>query len=757
MSTIPPLSPSIKKKKQTKEERREVRKLRKAARKKEKRKERDRFILIEQKNRRKKRNDEKNVASQRLTSMMDHYLDYSSSQNKKLSAPRVQVPATGNFETARSTDAETMLFHLLSRQAATTHPAYFGSSSKRNMIDANLISPIWYNYDHTKEANLKPSLRHPAAGWPRHWISDESEIVLDSVKDTMNESGSDDDDEDFLEKEKNTESEIETEESSEEEDDDEEEKRKRKNETEIEKEEREERKAEIKAEKRRKRRLEKERKIEERKFKKTKFELNQSLLLTSLRADKTHPVCWNRKRATINNQHPAFGHRFLKSLNRTKCQSTIIHPSTTNRTLMRKELPKPIYEIPKYNQNKDHTIPADIHVELPKGPIECPVCKGQPGRLGRSGCAACWRNPSILPWTFPARTMPGVEQGYSVSNLKFQTLLRLRKRGDERVTRAKNVRQELPSVSGNLLNAGDIEKDRANADLCTHTPFYSRSALSLHRVKNEQDMLRIIIRNLPDDGILVDLKVCPHVTTLAHLNLLYVCNSSDPTCGLCLEGRASPLVLIVPTEEGAYHIDLRQENVTDLQGYYNFSPGSATYLSELKFGNRTLNGSPDTLLLLRVPVLSNIAVRQLLTVFLSVNTSMKIESNSRAVRLLRNKMFEIPSLLPGEDVIQSYMTPLMLRKREVKRMIEEQVRAEEKAREDEKNRIERAEEQRKWKQARRLKNRELLLKKQAAEAAEKRRLENIKKANQKLEEERIAKRKKEAAKQAMMLLRAGKG
>ena len=218
------------------------------------------------------------------------------------------------------------------------------------------------------------------------------------------------------------------------------------------------------------------------------------------------------------------------------------------------------------------------------------------------------------------------------------------------------------------------------------------------------------------------------------------------------------MVLIVPTEEGAFHIDLRQENITDLHGFYNFSPGSATVLSELKFGNKIIRPGkdPDTLLLLRVPVLSNIAVRQLLTVFLSVNTSMQIGPNSRAVRLLRNKMFEIPHILPGLDCIQSYMTPLMLRKREVKQMIAAQVRAEEQAVEQEQFRVARAEQQRKWKQARKAKNRALLLKRQASELAEKRRLEGIKVANKKAEVERIAKKKKEAAKKAMLLLRAGK-
>ena len=109
-----------------------------------------------------------------------------------------------------------------------------------------------------------------------------------------------------------------------------------------------------------------------------------------------------------------------------------------------------------------------------------------------------------LPWTFPPRTMPGVEQGYSVTNLKFQSLLRIRKRGDERVSRAKNTRRELPSVSGKNAAGGDLEKDRANADLCTHTPFHCRPALSLHRIKNESDLLHIIVRNLPDDGVLVE-------------------------------------------------------------------------------------------------------------------------------------------------------------------------------------------------------------------------------------------------------------
>ena len=299
-----------------------------------------------------------------------------------------------------------------------------------------------------------------------------------------------------------------------------------------------------------------------------------------------HPTCWHRIRSTFP-AHPAFGHRFHQTiLLREQCVSSRSTPVVHGRMLTRQPLPKP-FDPSSLRQEQLHPERgggATVLVDLPVGPIECPVCKGQPGRLGRSGCPACWRNPITLPWTFPPRTMPGVEQGYSVTNLQFQSLLRIRKRGDERVSHAKNTRRELPSVSGTNTSGGDLEKDRATADLCTHTPFYCRPALSLHRIKHESDLLRIIIRNLPDDGVLVEMIVCPHVTTLAHLNLLYVANCADPTAGLCLEGRISPLVLVVPTEEGAYHIDLRQENVTDLHGFYNFSPGSSTTLSELRFG-----------------------------------------------------------------------------------------------------------------------------------------------------------------------------
>jgi len=165
---------------------------------------------------------------------------------------------------------------------------------------------------------------------------------------------------------------------------------------------------------------------------------------------------------------------------------------------------------------------------------------------------------------------------------------------------------------------------------------------------------------------------------------------------------------------------------------------------------------PDTLLLLRVPVLSNIAVRQLMTCFLSINTSMKIDFNSRSVRLIRNKMYEIPNILPGNDCIQQYMTPLMLRKRDLKMQIAAQVRAADKAVEEQNFRIARAEQSRRWKKARREKNRQLLLKRQAIELKEKRRLEVEKAEFKKRKLEKIAQKKRAEAKKAMQLLRAGR-
>ena len=263
------------------------------------------------------------------------------------------------------------------------------------------------------------------------------------------------------------------------------------------------------------------------------------------------------------------------------------------------------------------------------------------------------------------------------------------------------------------------------------------------------------MRTLPDDGVLVELVICPAVTTLSHLNLLYVANSNDPTAGMCLEGRVDPLVLVVPTEEGAYHIDLRQETPTDLHGRYQFSPGSSTFLSELRFGPKI--GHPgrehETLLLLRVPLLSNIAIRQLLTVFLSVNTSMKIGPNSRAVRLIRAKQYQIHGNLPGDDVIQTYMTPLMLRKREVKQEIAEQERRQAEAEEAERANLARAALEKQWKKTRREKNRALLLRKQAEELKLKRQKEQEEKERKAREVEKRAKKAREDARKAKLLLR----
>ena len=713
----------------SKKEQHKQRKMERHARRKERQVSKDKLILKQQKQRRKKRIEDASIAAQRLESMGNDYNEWVVERQRSNAAtiphchepPRLTVPATGQIETARSTAPETMLFELLSRKSQTIHPTFFGCESKRMQCDPYTESPIWYGYKHTAVTDISPYKRHPAAGLPRDWITNINNMNEYHDQD-MDGDVEDIDDEDlFISSKSKNDNENDNDNDSDKDSDKDSENDKDSD--------------------------------------NTNDNNNDNNNVQHQRNDPstTHPIYWNLIKSSFR-AHPAFTHHSPTTLERKQCNATEVNPAVYNRTLILKPLPTPLLDQPFRKPTDTSSGSRQIHIDLPKKPVECPVCKGQPGRLGRSGCPACWRNPKTLPWTFPARTMPGVEQGYSVSNLKFQSLIRIRKRGDERVARAKNTRRELPSVSGKSMAGGDLEKDRQNADLCTHTPFYSRPALALHRIKNESDMLRIIIRNLPDDGVLVDLVVCPHVTTLAHLNLLYVANTNDPMAGLCLEGRVSPLVLLVPTEHGAYHIDLRDMPMTDLHGFCNFSPGASTVLSELRFGNKVVRAGkvPDTLLLLRVPVLSNIAVRQLMTCFLSINTSMKIDFNSRSVRLIRNKMYEIPNILPGNDCIQQYMTPLMLRKRDLKMQIAAQVRAADKAVEEQNFRIARAEQSRRWKKARREKNRQLLLKRQAIELKEKRRLEVEKAEFKKRKLEKIAQKKRAEAKKAMQLLRAGR-
>ena len=113
----------------------------------------------------------------------------------------------------------------------------------------------------------------------------------------------------------------------------------------------------------------------------------------------------------------------------------------------------------------------------------------------------------------------------------------------------------------------------------------------------------------------------------------------------------------------------------------------------------------------------------------------------------------------GDDLIQNYMTPLMLRKREVKREIRKQEEAAARAEAEALERVERARREAKWKKARREKNRALLLKRQAAELAEKREKEEKKKEAQRALEEKIAKKRREEARklknQARLLAASG--
>ena len=360
----------------TKQSRKAARKILRSAKRKEKRKERDRLILQQQKARRRQRKDEQSIANQRLTSMMgkpeegNDYLQWVKEGNTgSMTAPRLNVASTGAFETARQTAPETMLFHLLSRQAEHLHPCFFGYDATKQQCQAAQESPIWYNYQATLETDVAPSVRHPAAGMPRRWTSDDA--ALNAIATDMNDDACSDDSDSEMEllgaasRPSTSSSSSRPGPRKETSDTDEDEGSEGSNEGRH----------------------------------KTKEDLNIPTLTT--------PICWHRTRAPIQHQHPAFGHRFRASLERKQCDAAVLHPATYNYTLTRKALPKPVHAIPIYKKNKDNTARPNITVTLPEGPVQCPVCKGQPGRLGRSGCPACWRSTAILPWTFPPRTMPG--------------------------------------------------------------------------------------------------------------------------------------------------------------------------------------------------------------------------------------------------------------------------------------------------------------------------------------------------------------
>ena len=419
----------------SKQSRKAARKVLRTAKRKEKRKERDRLILQQQKARRRLRKDAQSIANQRLTSMMgkpeegNDYLQWVKEGNTgSMTAPRLNVASTGAFETARQTAPETMLFHLLSRQAEHLHPCFFGYDATKQQCQVAQESPIWYNYQATLETDVAPNVRHPAAGMPRRWTSDDA--ALNAMATDMNDAGSDDSDSETellgaASRPSTSSSSSRPGLRNEGSDTDEDEGR---NESRTE----------------------------------TKEDLNIPTLTT--------PICWHRTRAPIQHQHPAFGHRFRTSLARKQCNAAVLHPATYNYTFTRKALPKPVHAVPIYRKNKDNTTRPNITVTLPEGPVQCPVCKGQPGRLGRSGCPACWRSTAILPWTFPPRTMPGTcvvcvvcvayqeEQFVPFFILAYLTLLRplplsFVQTPHRRRTRVRGVKFKIPTIVA-------VEKER---------------------------------------------------------------------------------------------------------------------------------------------------------------------------------------------------------------------------------------------------------------------------------------------------------
>ena len=223
---------------------------------------------------------------------------------------------------------------------------------------------------------------------------------------------------------------------------------------------------------------------------------------------------------------------------------------------------------------------------------------------------------------------------------------------------------------------GEIDdEDHAWAEWCKHTHLYSRNAIEIHREKHGHRILHITIKSLPDEDNVIDLYVDPKTTTTAELNFLVTFNSGDYRIGICSDGRQQCCVLVIPTTHGFYHIDCRTYPAMDLNNIALTSIGNITSLSELKLRTNPLkpfSDGPDTLCLLRMPVLSSIAIPRLCKRYFAANIS-QLHLNINW-KVLENKMFEVHDYLPGNDKFQ----------KELKVMIYEQIGAKERIQTEEK-------------------------------------------------------------------------
>ena len=321
----------------------------------------------------------------------------------------------------------------------------------------------------------------------------------------------------------------------------------------------------------------------------------------------------------------------------------------------------------------------------------CPICAALPKRKGLDGCPACYEHKydrfAPLPWLRDPRSLPGIQQGFRakpVRNLvtpprdhpnpqwdvnksheyvEFVKRLRIRKKRNPPIDVLKPIKEKAglelgpisytkPVFRGAATSMyGDQGKteDDENASFCMHTRLYSRQQIEIAREKRAARTLHIVIKTMPDD-FNVHLYVDPHTCSCEDLNRLVVMNCKDYEIGMCSDGRFQSLVLVIPTVKGFYHIDMRTYPPKNLHGIDIYSLASNTVLEELKIGTRAGKEPYEDLVMIKVPILSNVAIPRLFKRYFAANIDLlHIDVN---YALLENKMFEVHTQLPGDDPLQ---------------------------------------------------------------------------------------------------------
>jgi hypothetical protein len=314
---------------------REVRKRGKAAAKKR----REREIKERQWQSRKLREDNKSVATQRVQRMYND--EYRPWVNGGAAVAHPRLPhGPGNIEmrTARGSDPETMLFTLLSKRAETTHPALQGYTALRSTCDVHKVNPIWHGRSQmavtVPPVRVGPKWRHSAAGLVRAYVKDSAAEMRyqrwqrrqqriaeedydpdddseNSLSDSLSDLGNDDD-------EGNVDASS------------------------------------------------------------SASSTAPTITTATLSSATSTPILWHYARAPFT-AHSAFAQRPPSHTSlRDACPVHLITPVVWGVDLTRIPLPSPIQQpasaASMHDSNHDHSHrDNDVHVELPPGPLECPV------------------------------------------------------------------------------------------------------------------------------------------------------------------------------------------------------------------------------------------------------------------------------------------------------------------------------------------------------------------------------------------------